>query len=62
MPFELERINNWNEKSAKLKERYSGLNDEDLHYTEGKEEELVERLHVSTGKKRKEIIRELERL
>ncbi len=58
--FELERINNWSEKRGKLKERYTGLSDEDLEYTEGKEDELVDRLHVSTGKKREEIIRELQ--
>jgi len=62
MPFELERIENWDEKSAALKERYFGLSDQDLQYTRGEEEDLINRLHVATGKKREELIRELKRL
>ncbi len=60
--YEIERIENWSEKRGKLKDRYSGLSDEDLDYTEGKEDELVDRLHVATGKKREEIMRELHKL
>ncbi|HLR76934.1 MAG TPA: hypothetical protein VK106_04690 [Balneolaceae bacterium] len=59
MAYELDEIDNWNEKSAKLKERYTGLTDEDLEYNEGEEEDLINRLHISTGKKRDELRREL---
>lgn len=47
---------------GKLKQRYGNLTDNDLQYTEGKEEELVGRIQEATGKSRKEVIRELKSL
>lgn len=53
---------NWNKISGKLKQKYGKLTDDDLRYTEGKEEELVGRLQEKLGKSRDEVIRELKKL
>lgn len=58
----LEIKGNWNQMKGKLKQRYGGLTDNDLKYTEGKEDELVGRIQEATGKSRKEVIRELKSL
>ena len=48
---------NWNEKKGKLKQEFAELNDDDLTYAEGKEEELVGRIQKKTGKSRDEVKR-----
>ena len=40
---------NWKEKKGKLKQKYAELTDQDLTYTEGKEEELVGRIQKRLG-------------
>lgn len=40
---------NWKEKKGKLKQKYAELTDQDLTYTEGKEEELVGRIQQRLG-------------
>lgn len=35
---------NWDKKRTKLKQKFAGLTDDDLNYTEGEEEELVGRI------------------
>lgn len=45
----------WNEVRGKLKQEYGDLTDEDLTYTEGKEEELLGRLQRKTGKSKDEL-------
>ncbi len=42
-----------------LKQKYADLTDDDLKYTEGKEEELVGRIQKKTGKTREQVIDEL---
>lgn len=57
---ELNIKGNWNEKKGKLKQKYAELTDQDLTYTEGKEEELVGRIQQRLGTtkdKVREIIR-----
>ncbi len=49
---------NWNEVAGKLKQKFAILTDDDLLFTEGKEEELLGRLQKKLGKS-KEIIREM---
>lgn len=49
---------NWNEVAGKLKQKFANLTDDDLLFKEGKEEELLGRLQVKTGKS-KEKIREM---
>lgn len=43
----MEKLNingNWDTKRGKLKQKFADLTDDDLTYTEGKEEELVKRI------------------
>jgi len=46
---------NWNDLKGKLKEKYANLTDNDLLFTEGKEDELLKRLEKKLGKKPEEI-------
>ena len=46
---------NWNEVAGKLKQKYAELTDDDLLYSEGKEEELVGKLQQKLGKTKEEI-------
>jgi uncharacterized protein YjbJ (UPF0337 family) len=50
---------NWNELKGKLKQKYSELTDDDLTFTEGKEDELFGRLQKKLGKTKDEIRKEL---
>lgn len=52
----------WNEVKGKLKQKYSNLTDDDLTYTEGKQEELFGRLQQKIGKGKAEIKREIEEM
>lgn len=40
---------NWKEKSGKLKQKYADLTDDDLKYSEGKEDELVGKIQKKLG-------------
>lgn len=40
---------NWNIAKGKLKQKFASLTDDDLRYTEGKEDELVGRIQKRTG-------------
>ena len=53
---------NWNIIKGKLKQKYGELTDEDLTYTEGKEEELIGRLQKRLGKTKEQVKEELEKL
>ena len=46
---------NWNEIAGKLKQQFANLTDDDLLFTEGKEEELLGRLQQKLGKTKGEI-------
>ncbi|MDR9419830.1 CsbD family protein [Gracilimonas sp.] len=46
---------NWNEIKGKLKQKYSDLTDDDLAFTEGKEDELLGRLQKKLGKTKDEV-------
>jgi uncharacterized protein YjbJ (UPF0337 family) len=50
----------WNEVKGKLKQKYGQLTDDDLMFTEGKEDELYGRLQKRLGKTKEEIRREIE--
>ena len=52
----------WNETKGKIKQAYGDLNDDDLIYEEGKDEELVGRLQKKIGKTKEEIIKWVENL
>jgi len=51
---------NWNEIKGKLKQKYGQLTDDDLAFTEGKEEELLGRLQKRLGKSKEDVRREIE--
>jgi len=46
---------NWNELKGRAKQEWADLTDDDLLYEEGKEEELLGRIQIKTGKTRDEI-------
>lgn len=48
---------NWNEKKGKLIQKWAELTEDDLQYSEGKEDELVGRMQKKTGKSEDEIRR-----
>lgn len=45
----------WNEIKGKLKQKYADLTDDDLMYTEGKEDELYGKLQTKLGKSKEEV-------
>lgn len=49
----------WEQIKGKLKEKYGQLTDNDLLYSEGKEEELIGRIEQRTGKTKEEIKRNI---
>lgn len=46
---------NWNQLKGKAKQEYGELNDDDLAYEEGKEDELFGRLQQKLGKTKQEV-------
>lgn len=46
---------NWNELKGKAKQQYADLTDDDLLYSEGKEDELLGRLQKKIGKTKDEV-------
>ena len=46
---------NWNELKGKLKQKYGNLTDDDLIFSEGKEDEMLGRLQKKLGKSKDEI-------
>jgi uncharacterized protein YjbJ (UPF0337 family) len=53
---------NWNEIKGKLKQKYGELSDDDLTYSEGKEDELLGRLQKKTGESRQQLIKMINEL
>ena len=50
----------WNEIKGKLKQKYGTLTDDDLAFSEGKEDELLGRLQKKLGTSKEELRREIE--
>lgn len=46
---------NWNETAGRLKQKYANLNEDELLFKKGKEEELVGRLQKKLGKTKEQI-------
>ncbi len=53
---------NWNVLKGEFKQKYGELTDDDLTYTEGKEDELLGRLQKKLGKTKEEIIDWVEKI
>lgn len=45
----------WNELKGKVKQQYADLTDDDLLYSEGKEDELLGRIQKKSGKTKEEL-------
>ena len=52
----------WNELKGKLKQQYGNLTDDDLVFSEGKEDELLGRLQKKLGKGEDEVRQMIEKL
>jgi uncharacterized protein YjbJ (UPF0337 family) len=52
----------WNELKGKLKQQYGNLTDDDLVFSEGKEDELLGRLQKKIGKSKDEVRQMIEKL
>jgi uncharacterized protein YjbJ (UPF0337 family) len=52
----------WNELKGKLKQQYGNLTDDDLAFSEGKEDELLGRLQQRLGKSKDEVRQMIERM
>jgi uncharacterized protein YjbJ (UPF0337 family) len=61
-PTRLKIRGTWDETKGKLKQKFAQLTDDDLLYTEGKEDELYGRLEKRLGKNREEVEKILEDL
>ncbi len=55
----LEMKGSWNQVKGQLKQKYGELTDDDLTFTEGKEDELLGRLQSRIGKTKKELREEI---
>ncbi len=52
----------WNELKGKIKQQYGNLTDDDLVFSEGKEDELLGRLQKKLGKSKDEVRHMIEKL
>jgi uncharacterized protein YjbJ (UPF0337 family) len=52
----------WNEIKGKLKQQYGNLTDDDLLFSEGKEDQLLGRLQKKLGKTKDEVRQMIEKL
>jgi uncharacterized protein YjbJ (UPF0337 family) len=52
----------WNELKGKLKQQYGNLTDDDLVFSEGKEDEMLGRLQKKLGKSKDEVRQMIEKL
>ncbi len=62
MATNLQIKGSWNELKGKLKQKYGQLTDDDLAFTEGKEDEWLGRLQQKLGKTKEELRAEIEKL
>jgi len=46
---------NWNETKGKLKQKFAMLTDDDVLFTEGKQDELIGKLQLKLGKTKEEL-------
>jgi uncharacterized protein YjbJ (UPF0337 family) len=53
---------NWNVMKGKLKQQYGNLTDDDLTFTEGKEDELWGNIQKKVGKSKEAIQEEISKL
>lgn len=59
---ELDLKGRWNEMKGKLKQKYGQLTDDDLTFTEGKDDELLGRIQQRLGQTKEQVREELAKL
>jgi uncharacterized protein YjbJ (UPF0337 family) len=62
MATKLQFKGGWNEAKGKLKQKYAQLTDDDLRFSEGKEDEFLGRLQQKLGKSKEQLRAEIEKL
>jgi uncharacterized protein YjbJ (UPF0337 family) len=62
MSTKLEIKGNWNEIKGKLKQKYGQLTDDDLTFSQGKDEELLGRLQKRLGQSKEDLRKTIESL
>jgi uncharacterized protein YjbJ (UPF0337 family) len=62
MEKKLNFTGNWDAVKGKLQQKYTALTDHDLHFVEGKENELLGRLELKLGQTKEEIRNTIEKL
>ena len=60
--MKLQMKGSWNEIKGKLKQKYGQLTDDDLAFADGKEDELLGRLHKRLGRTKDELRSEIEEM
>ncbi|MEO7315752.1 MAG: CsbD family protein [Ginsengibacter sp.] len=55
--WKLKLKGNWNELKGKMKQSYGDLNDDDLTYEEGKDDEFIGRIQKKLGKTKEDVIK-----
>ena len=58
----LEIKGDWNIAKGKLKEKWATLTDDDLHYAEGKKDELIGRIQKRTSETRDSVEKAINQL
>ncbi|HAQ21400.1 MAG TPA: general stress protein CsbD [Prolixibacteraceae bacterium] len=52
----------WDRKKEKIKQKFPGITDQDLHFYEGKEKEMIENLEYKLGITKLELAKIIEAL
>ncbi len=55
--WKLKLKGNWNELKGKMKQSYADLNDDDLTYEDGKDDEFIGRMQQKLGKTKEDVIK-----
>ncbi|WP_121365232.1 general stress protein CsbD [Flavobacterium limicola] len=58
----MELAGNWGEQKEKLKQKFAALTENDLFFSDGKKEEMIEKLKVKLGITKEELLKIIEKL
>ncbi len=58
----MELTGNWGEQKEKLKQKFAALTENDLFFSNGKKEEMIEKLKVKLGITKEELLKIIEKL
>lgn len=57
-----ELAGNWEEQKEKLKQKFAALTENDLFFSDGKKEEMIEKLKIKLGITKEELLKIIEKL